>query len=119
MPLLDLSPCCNLRTLRMDQELASLPESESFLQTISSVHFEKLVIGPNPDETAGGFSANDRVFRLFAERLYGLGAKKPLTMALEFLPTEEGKDGQVNAQRILPLFCEAGVVVKDYSGRYW
>lgn len=116
--LLDLSPCSNLRILKIDRELASFPESEVLLQTISSSHFEKLVIGPSSDKTAEHLGTNDRAFRLFAERLYKLGAKKPVAMVLEFLPAEEG-EGNADVQHFFPLFCEVGTIVMDYIGRQW
>ena len=101
----------------------------AILQTISSKDFEKLVITGR--KTSPNWFANlndrvlhsstiDRVFYSFAERLRKLGATKPLTMVLEYNPTEEGVGDTLDVQHIWPLFCEVSVIVKDYnSGRRW
>ena len=116
MAQLDLSSCDNLRVLRMDPEMASLPEFSALLQTISSKHFEKLILGPSIGIIPSHWNANDRVFHSFAERLYILGATKPLTMVLEFIPLEEARAKMLDVQRMWPFFCEVGVIVKDCSG---
>ena len=116
---LDLSPCSNLHTLRVDPEMAKHTLFNALLQTISSKHFEELVIngrGGPPHKVA-----NDKVLRSFAERLRKLGVVKPLTMVLEYHPVREGGgDETVDIQSIWPLFCQVAIIVKDYDGwRRW
>ena len=101
----------------MDPEMATFPESNDLLQTISSKHFEKLILGPNLGRIPSHSNTSDQVFHSFAERLYRLGATKPLTMVLEFLPWEEERVNMLDVERMWPLFCEVGtIVVKDHSG---
>jgi len=95
--------------------MASLPEFNAFLETISSKHFEKLVLvtfPPDTEKILQDWGANDQVLRSFAERLHRLGAKEPLTMVLEYWRRGKGKLPDVRS--VWPLFCEVGVVVKDY-----
>ena len=106
----DLSSCSNLRILRVDPEMAGLSQFSAPLQTISSKHFEKLIIGPNVDEIPACWSVNDQVVRSFAQRLYKLGVAKPLAVVIEFCP---GYGTVADVQRIWPLFCEVGIIVKD------
>ena len=112
---LDLSPCYNLRALKVDPRVADLTEFNTLLQTVSSVYFEKLVMGPIvsglPEET----KATDQAFCSLAERLYKLGAKKPLKMVLELSPETQEIYETSDIQRAWPLFCEVGVVVEEYG----
>jgi len=109
---LDLSPCSSLRALRIDSEMVGSPEFNILLQTISSKCFEKLTIGPC---IPAYWNTIDKTFHSFAQRLYKLGATKPLTIVLELRPVDEARDIMPDIQCIWPLFCEVGVVVKDYS----
>ena len=84
MDLLDLSPCRNLRALRVDPGMADHPQFDALLQTISSKHFEKLIVTGRKGSPYR--CKNDQVLRSFAERLRKLGATKPLTMVLEHVP---------------------------------
>ena len=86
MSRLDLSPCSNLRTLRVRPEMVTFPEFNGLLQTISSKHFEKLILGPNVDKIPPSPDTSDQAFHSSTERLSRLGAKNPLTMVLEFFP---------------------------------
>ena len=115
---LDLSPCSNLHTPRVNPEIAKHILFSSLLQTISSKNFEELVINGRGGSLHQGM--NDQVLRSFAERLHKLEAAKPLTMVLEYHPDREEWDETVDVQKIWPLFCEVGAVVKDYNGwRRW
>jgi len=94
------------------------PEFDALLQTISSKYFERLIITGR--KTPPHRCTNDRALHSFAERLYKLGATKPLTMELEYSPVKGVEAGTPDAQSIWPLFCEVGVIVKDYNGgRRW
>jgi len=116
---LDLSPCRNLRALRVAPEMATFPEIDGLLQTISSKHFEKLILGPNLDIIPSGPDTSDQIFHSFAERLYRLGTMKPLTMVLEFYFRKEMLNVS-DVERLWPLFCEVGVIIEDYSSwRQW
>ncbi|KAF9648986.1 hypothetical protein BDM02DRAFT_1997045 [Thelephora ganbajun] len=119
MARLDLSSCKNLRTLKMDPEMVNFPEFDALLRTISSKNFEKLIVGPGVGKIPERWNSNDldQALHSFAERLYKLGAAKPLTMVLEFRPLEEAKDRKLDVQRIWPLFCEVGVIVEDFDSR--
>jgi len=120
MSRLDLSPCSNLRALRVDPEMATFPEIDGLLQTISSKHFEKLTLGPNLNTIPSGPDTSDQIFHSLAERLYRLGAMKPLTMILEFYPRKEEMPNLPDVERLWPLFCEVGVIMVDYTGwREW
>lgn len=113
---LDLSPCTNLRALRIDPELASYPEFDVPLRTVSSKHFEKLIFVPGISRNTSQWDQNDEIFRSFAERLYRLGAAEPLTLVLELRAMEEERVKTPDVQHMLPLFCEVGIIVKEYSG---
>lgn len=113
MSRLDLSPCGNLRVIGIHPKLVGFPETHALLCTVSSKHFEKLVIHPHAAWTPENLRVNDRNFRLFAERLYQLGARKPLTMVLELLPDAHRRHGTLDVQKMFPQFCEVGVVVKE------
>ena len=115
MPRLDLSSCNNLRTLRVHPEFACLPEFDALLQTISSKHFNKLVLGPYISDILPHWNTNDRALHSFAERLYRLGATKPVKMMLELRPVGKGRVEIPNLKLMWPLFCEEGVIVKGYS----
>lgn len=98
--------------------MANHPQFDALLQTISSKHFEKLIITGR--KTPPHWGTNDRVLHSFAERLYKLGAAKPLTMELEYSPMKGVGGGTPDVRPIWPLFCEVGVIVKDYhGGRRW
>ena len=117
MSRLDLSSCSNLRALRMDPEMASrFPEFNCLLQTISSKHFEKLILSLSTHGVPVYWGANDRAFHSFAERLYKLGATKPLTMVLESSAAEEARDRMADFQDLWPLFCEVGIIVEGCRG---
>jgi len=115
MSQLDLSPCRNLRALRVAPEMATFLEIDGLLQTISSKHFEKLILGPNLDIIPSGPDTSDQIFCSFAERLYRLGATKPLTMVLEFFRRKEETLNVPDVERLWPLFCKAGVIIEDCS----
>jgi len=108
---LDLSSCSNLRILRVDPDVANHPQFDALLQTISSKHFEKLVI--NGRKTSPHWATNDQVLYSFAKRLRELGATKPLTMVLEYWDGDEDGDGTPDVQSIWPLFCQVGVIVEE------
>ena len=116
MSQLDLSPCRNLRVLRVRPEMVAFPEFNGFLQTISSKHFEKLILGPNFDIIPPNPDTSDQAFHSFAERLSRLGAMKSLTMVLEFFPVKGEMPNALDVERIWPLFCEVGVIAEDHSG---
>jgi len=107
---LDLSPCSNLRVLKMHPNVASFPALSGISGTISSKRFEKLIIGPINWRVAASLGERDQVLRSLAERLYELGAVKPLTVVLEFLPMTRKRDGVPDVRRVLPLFYEVGVI---------
>jgi len=100
--------------------MANHPQFDAFLQTISSKHFEKLIIAGRDSSPHWGVGTNDGVLHSFAERLHKLGARKPLTMELEYSTAEGVVGGTPDVQLIWPLFCEVGVIVKNYNGgRRW
>jgi len=90
------------------------PTLPAILSTISSKRFKKLVIGPITWRVPESWAESDKVFRSVVERLYKLGAVKPLTMVLGIPIIPEGRPGVLDLQRIWPLFCEVGVVVEEY-----
>ena len=98
--------------------VVSSPQFGDLLQTISSERFEKLIIGSCITAIPAHWNTNDQVFCSFAERLYKLGAAKPLTMVLEFCVVKEVGDRTLDVQHIWPLFCDVGVIVEDYSAMY-
>lgn len=119
MSQLDLSPCSNLLTLRVTPEMIKFPEIDGLLQTISSKHFEKLILGPNLHVIPSGPDTSDQIFHSFAERLYRLGAVKPLTMVFELYYRKE-EMLNVDFEPLWPLFREVGVIIEDYGGwRRW
>ena len=98
--------------------MANDPQFGALLQTISSKHFEKLIVTDR--KTSPHRGTNDRTLCSFAERLYKLGATKPLTMELEYGHAKGSTGETPDVQSIWPLFCEVGVIVKDYNGgRRW
>jgi hypothetical protein len=115
---LDLSWCDNLRTLKADQTLASSPEFNAILQTVSSKNFEKLVISLGVNGIRGVFNANDQAFYSFAKRLYKLGARDPLAIVIEFPRGTQRRYNVLDAHCVLPWFSEVGVVVKERVGLY-
>jgi len=115
MSRLDLSPCSNLRSLKVDPEMTTFPEIDGLLQTISSKHFEKLILSPNLDVIRSGPDPSDQIFHSFAQRLYRLGATKPLTMVLGFYNRKEAMRNMPDVERLWPLFCEVGVIIEDYG----
>ena len=121
MSQVDLSPCSNLRTLKVDPEMATVPEIGGLLQTIFSKHFEKLILSPSLDVIRSGPGTSDQIFHSFAERLYRLGATKLLTMVLDFYSRKEAMCYMPDVERLWPLFCEVGVIMEDYGAgwREW
>ena len=119
MTRVDLSSCNNLHTLRVNPDIACLPEFDALLQTISSKHFNKLVLGPYISDILPHWNTNDQTLRSFAERLYRLGATKPVELVLELRPVESGRVKMPNVKLMWPLFCEEGVIVKCFSWRSW
>jgi len=115
MSQVDLSPCSNLRTLKVDPEMVTFPEIDGLLQTISSKHFEKLILSPSLDVIRSGPDTSDQIFHSFAERLYRLGATKPLTMVLDFYSSKEEMRNMPDVERLWPLFCGVGVIIEDYG----
>ena len=113
MEQLDLSPCSNLRVLRVVSHMAGPPTLCTILNTISSKRFEKLMIGPAIETVPASWKETDQVLHSFAEKLYKLGAKKPLTVVLGFFKGAEGEEGMPDIERLWPLFCGAGVIVKE------
>lgn len=95
--------------------MASTPQFNALLQTISSKHFEKLIFRDTSPRKILVY-ANDQLFHSFAERLYKLGATKPLSIVLKFSPEQEVGDGAPDVRRIWPLFCRVGIIVKEYGG---
>ena len=110
MKRLALSSCTNLRVLRIDSNIATPSILPAILDIISSKHFKKLTIGALNQQSWWEF---DQVLRLFAERLYKLGAVKPLTIALDLPTMVEGKLGELYVQSAWPLFSEVGVIVQE------
>lgn len=107
---LDLSSCNNLRVLRVGSSIASPRMLSVVLDTISSKHFKKLIIGALKRQF---WRECDQVLRLFAERLYKLGAMKPLIIALDLPVMIEGKPGELYVQSVLPLFCKVGAIMRE------
>lgn len=107
---LTLSSCTNLRVLRIDSGIATPSTLPAILDIISSKHFKKLILGALKQQSWWEF---DQVLRLYAERLYKLGAVKPLTIALDLPTMIEGKPGELYVQSAWPLFSEVGVIMRE------
>jgi len=115
MTWLDLSPCRNLRILRIQPLVGCLPALPAISGTISSRRFEKLIVGPTTRRVVESLGKSDQVLCSFAERLYKLGAVKPLTVVLELPEAIRGWDGVLDVRRVWPLFCKVGVIhVTEY-----
>lgn len=77
----------------------------AILDTISSKRFKKLTLVPITSENLKFWGEYDQALCSLAERLYKLGAVRPLTIEVDFLPAEP------HIKRIWPRFCEAGAIV--------
>ena len=94
----------------MCRNLASPAAIRAVFNTISSEHFEKVIIIPMTRELSQSLEEYDQIFYSFAKRLHGIGAVKPLTIVVVTVEAEGGP-GELDFRGAWPLFSGLGEVV--------